>query len=140
MLKTCRGMFAKELTDEEVRVWNDFLREYSLPELRYAFENWVRNSRFFPKPKDIVDLVEAFRVTQKDRSGYPGCDDQCKSRHFRGYGENDVKWLMKRCEMMKDMTDPQATKRMTESEIEQLLSELDSKREGGAPEWRRNRV
>lgn len=122
-------MFAKELTDEEVRVWSDFLREFSMGELRFAFDNWTRNGRFFPKPRDIADQCEAFRITQKNQLGYPDCDDLCKSQHWKGYGINDVKWVLKHYL----------------EEIERgglrtpvdFFTELDTKREGGAPVWKR---
>lgn len=63
LLKTTQGLFAKDLSEEEVKFWLDFLKPFSLAELRYAFENWHRNGRFFPKPKDVSDLVEAYRMS-----------------------------------------------------------------------------
>jgi hypothetical protein len=55
--------------------------------------------------------------------------------HFgKGYGTNDVMWLYERYMSMKDSL---PNRPMTDGEIDKLLSELDTKREGGAPEWRR---
>ena len=125
MLQTCQGLFARELTDEEAGFWAGFMREYSLAELQFAFDNWNRNGRFFPKPKDIAEQCDVYRMKARQRAGYPECDAECKSRHGRGYGINDVNWLLKRY-----FADPS-------QDPNKLLKELDSKREGGAPEWRR---
>lgn len=129
LLKTHQALFGKDLSDDEARVWLGVMRDFSIIELRYAFDNWARNGKFFPKPKDIIELCDAFRLSHPSNFGYPNCDDLCKSRHWRGYGENDVKWLLRR--YFEERKKPQP---MT---AEQLLEELDSKREGGAPEWRR---
>jgi hypothetical protein len=129
LLATCRGLFAKELTPEEAAYWREFLNSYSLEELRYAFDNWQRNGQFFPKPSDIVQLVDVFRKSITRRIGHPGCDELCKSRHGRGYGEGDVLWLWHRMEQHV------AAGRSVNASA--LLDELDSKREDGPPAWRK---
>jgi hypothetical protein len=57
------------------------------------------------------------------------CDLECKRRHGRGYGEGDIKWLIK--ERMK------SSKPWTDADYEIALQQLDKVRTGGAPEFRR---
>ena len=162
LLKTCQSLFAKDLSEEELQFWKQFLTQFSLQELRYAFDNWNRNGRWFPKPKDIGDQCEAYRIALTN-SEYPiGCHRcewtgfymttkegykehvavPCPCRknvalrekkpyeHYgQGYGENDMKWLFRRMQQIYAAGDTPNS--------EALLTELDSKRKGGAPEWRR---
>jgi hypothetical protein len=74
------------------------------------------------------------RPVAKPTYGY-GCNPECKSRHGKGYHLNDIQWLLIRYERMKDSL---PNRPMTDAEIDKLLAELDSKRQGGAPQWRRS--
>ena len=132
LLQTCLSLFAKELTAQETQFWKEFLTSYSTESLKYAFDNWNRNGRFFPKPKDITELVEAYELTRKkEKLGYPGCDSECKARHEKGYGGNDMVWLFSRYLSERKNVNRALNKR----EIFALLDELDKWR-GKAPEWR----
>lgn len=57
------------------------------------------------------------------------CDETCKRRHHRGYGEQDIKWLWK-----KRM---QSSRPWTEADYMAALDQLDRIRQDGAPGWRR---
>jgi hypothetical protein len=103
-----------------------FLDPIPVATLRYAFDNWNRNGEFFPKPKNIGDLVQAYSVDSKG-TGWK-CDAECQARHGKGYHSNDMLWLFKRME--KEI----AAGRKVDSAA--LMDELDRKRAGGAPEWR----
>jgi hypothetical protein len=103
--------------------------------LRFAFDNWNRNGRYFPKPKDVLEQVEVYRQTvPKNKYGYPDCDAICKAQHGKGYSGEDILWLWKR---YNDMLATLPNRAMTEAEVDGLLRELDSRRKGGAPEWRK---
>jgi hypothetical protein len=74
LLKTCRQLFAKELEENDSAYWGRFLVQFSLAELRYAFEHWNRNGRWFPKPKDISDLCDVYRLELIDKEIPIGCE------------------------------------------------------------------
>ena len=109
------------------------LDQCGVNELRYAFENWNRNGRFFPKPKDILELVEAYRLSQTRKQVDNRCDAECKSRHGKGYGEQDMLWLFKKYIEKRG----QIGRALNKSEIFSLLDELDKHR-GWSPEWRKS--
>ena len=55
-------LFSRSLEPEEWEVWRGFLDHLPTQPVELAFQNWQRNGRFFPKPKDILDLVETYKV------------------------------------------------------------------------------
>ena len=76
LLQTCQALFSKDLSDEESSFWAKMLEAIPLHLLRQAFENWQRNGRFFPKPKEILDLIESYKVTNQLKFKSCGkCDD-----------------------------------------------------------------
>lgn len=83
------------------------------------------------KPSDFVmrrcECVQVARESAK--VPVQVCDAECKKRHGRGYHTNDVLWLWKQRQL--------SAKPWSEAQWEAALSELDSKRSGGAPMWRR---
>ena len=64
-LKTQQSMHGKTLTENELRVWTEFLDCFADREIEYAFSNWTRNGKFFPKPADIRELIEAYRESNR---------------------------------------------------------------------------
>jgi hypothetical protein len=60
-LKTAQAIFGKDLIEAEIKFWWEFLDCFTEQEVSYAFENWGRNGKFFPKPGDIRELVDAYR-------------------------------------------------------------------------------
>ena len=133
ILQTSLSLFSKELTDGESNYWLMVMDEWTVPEMRYAFDNWNRNGRYFPKPKDIIEQIEAFRLS-KSRYGNPACDDLCRSRHGRGYGKEDIIWLMDRYLAKRKAI---GNRTLKDGEVNNLLDELDNKR-GEAPAWRQS--
>jgi hypothetical protein len=79
LLKTCLVLFGVDLTEEAFNYWLMFMDGYSVTELRYAFDNWSRNSKFSPKPKDIGDLVAAYQISHETQ--------------FRPCGKCEAGWL-----------------------------------------------
>jgi hypothetical protein len=161
LLKTTQQMFAKDLTDEELIFWGKFLSGFSLAEIRYAFENWNRNGRFFPKPKDIGDLAESYRLSVANQQFPIGCARCGWSGFYEVKGDRRPERVVAQCPCVKNVAlrepypDPHFGKgyhwndmkwlfKRMQQEIaagrkvnsDALLQELDSKREGGAPAWR----
>lgn len=118
-------LFSRSLEPEEWGAWRAFLGELNPDAVTYAFDNWNRNGRFFPKPKDILDLVATHKIetTQK-----VSCEPECKMRHGKGYDEHDMLWLWKKIQAKVATNQP--------IQYEALLDELDSKRQNGPPVWR----
>lgn len=103
LLKTCQSLFARELNPEETAYWAKFLSEYSLAELRYAFENWNRNGRWFPKPKDISDLCEAYKVETVNSQSPIGCE-RCDWTGFYEVRRRGVQRFMADCPCRKNVS------------------------------------
>ena len=120
-------LFSRSLTVEEAQVWKDFLVTYSPEAIEYAFENWQRNGKFFPKPADILELIRAYRITKrvKPRTTY--------EHHGEGYNESDILYLFKRMVALKASL---PNRQLTDGEINSLLDDLDKKR-GETPAWRK---
>lgn len=125
-LETTSEIFGKELGPNEMKIWTNILRGCSDSSIEWAFDSWSRNGKFFPKPSEIIELIQAFNFTQTRPQQ---CEPECQQRHGKGYHGNDVVWLFKRY-LLALKTDPNA-------KPEHFMDELDSKRQGGAPEWRK---
>jgi hypothetical protein len=94
LLKTSQALYSKDLSDEETKFWIGFLEPMTVQSLRYAFDNWNRNGRWFPKPKDIADLVETYKLSLKKTDLPPGCE-KCHEGWIKVYegktaGGNEV--------------------------------------------------
>jgi len=94
-----------------MRLWTQFLEPFSVAAVRYAFDNWNRNGRFFPKPKDIIEQVEAYKLSREPKGLPPGCPN-CEEgwvRIFAGRTENGNTidpelGAVQRCECFADRT------------------------------------
>ena len=73
-MKTCQQLLGRDLSDEEIIFWRGYLKQFSIAELRYAFERWLSNCDWFPKPKDIRELAEAYRLSERDKLLPIGCE------------------------------------------------------------------
>jgi hypothetical protein len=167
MLNETAQLFQVNLTETDLKIWNKAIGRYKDEAVVWAFENWQRNGKFFPKPVEIMGLVYAYGASPENKfqtcgkctDGYvlvnpeakpcdyifrrcecvetaiieakvPAhtCDDVCKRRHHRGYGEQDLKWLWK-----KRMASGRS---WTEADYAAALDQLDRIRQDGAPGWR----
>lgn len=117
----------KELFEEEIANWVRDLSPFPASAIEWAFENWRRNGRFFPVYGDIIDQCIGWEPADKPMR--PICDSECKSRHRKGYGWKDMYAAF---EMM-----CQAVRGKKPIDSEAILKVIDSKRENGAPEWRK---
>lgn len=68
LLKLATDLYKESLSPEMTKFWAKFLDLHSLENLKYAFENWLRNSSFMPKPHDIEALVNAYNEKQRGDS------------------------------------------------------------------------
>jgi hypothetical protein len=119
----------RELTDAEIEHWHRDLNPYRLDTIEWAFDNWRRNGHFFPVYADIVEMCETW---QPDDPIHPhGCSPECKARHGKGYGKNDMLWLWKRHATERE----KLGRALTKNEWSGLYAELDNSR-GGPPEYR----
>ncbi len=120
-------LFARTLEPGEWQIWGKFLEDVPDRAVEYAFSNWQKNGRFFPKPKDILDLVAAFEI------GRDGTTRISFEHYGKGYGGGDFKALWK----MVSAKSIGLGRKLTEPEIWEALGEIDKKRPGGAPAFRR---
>ena len=116
-----------ELTDAEIEHWHRDLTPYPLQAIDWAFDNWRKNGHFFPVPSDILDQCQAWAPA----TGKTLCDPECKRRHGKGYGENDMLWLWNRHAKERE----KLGRALTKNEWDGLYAELDVSR-GGPPEYR----
>lgn len=124
----------KELFEEELGNWERDLDPFPLPAIEWAFDNWRRNGRWFPVYGDILDQCIAYEPPEKYAYS-PGCDAECRQRHHKGYNETDMKILNQFVVSLVLAEGRPKDQRLSEDEIESILSQLDQKR-GSAPEWR----
>lgn len=72
----CADLFHEEMTEAKATFWKELLDSYPAPAIEWAFDNWNRNGEFFPKPKDITRLIEAYR--ESNEAAFRTCG-QCDS-------------------------------------------------------------
>lgn len=112
-------LFSKTLTVDEGQVWKEFLATYSSAAIEYAFENWQRNGRFFPKPADILELIRAFYVAQRDTY-------QAADYGGGGYGSADCLALWK---LFHEKYPKPVGRPLTREERKALIDELDRRKQ-----------
>jgi hypothetical protein len=94
--------------------------------LIYACDNWARNGRFFPKPIDLLDLVDVYnRGLQPSKFTH-------YEHHGRGYGDGDMLALWK----LVSAKSIQLNRKLSIPEIWQELNVIDQRRPDGPPMWR----
>jgi hypothetical protein len=118
-----------QITPEEINDWHKDLGNFSLEAIDFAFEKHRTIAIFFPIYGQIIDLCLSYDPPDVLVKTNARCDATCQARHGKGYNENDMKWLFRRMQQIYAGGDT--------PDSEALLTELDSKRKGGAPEWRK---
>lgn len=119
----------KELSPGEIERWGMDLARYSEEAIKFAFEEHRVLAMFFPVPSQIIDLCKTWVAPAAYR---PGCNAECRDRHGRGYGENDVLYLWER---YASMIESLPNRGPTDEEIAGLFDDLDKQR-GQCPAWR----
>jgi hypothetical protein len=120
-------LYARVIQAEEFSIWKKFLESEPPQAVDWAFQDWQRNGRFFPRPHDILELIAAFKVKidPPKRERY--------EHHGEGYGEQDIKLLWR---LQKEKRTA-VNRPLTDAEIDGLLNELDRRR-GASPAWRKS--
>lgn len=122
-LKTAQAIFSKDLIEAEIRFWWEFLDCFTDQEVSYAFENWNRNGKFFPKPGDIREQVEAYRDSV--RPAY-----RASAKPGSGFGKIEVLALWKlvndRMHIFKKSNESYIP--LSDYEIDKLCQQVEVKR------------
>jgi hypothetical protein len=70
------SLFNRELTEGDYHMWDKLLCNYPLKAIDYAFENWERNGKVFPKPANILELIGVWTLSNKTKFKTCGnCED-----------------------------------------------------------------
>jgi hypothetical protein len=77
-------LFSKVLHPEVIEGWKSFLGTYSPKAIDWAFDQWNQSGRYFPKPKEILDLISQFKVTNLVEFKSCGQCDEGWVRVFEG--------------------------------------------------------
>lgn len=80
------SMFNRELTEEDYEMWKKFLEPYPLPSIEYAFDNWVRNGKLWPKPANILELIGVWGLAHSTDEFRP-CGQCCEGWVLIGAGK-----------------------------------------------------
>jgi len=59
------SVFNRELTEADYALWEKLLAPYPLNAIEYAFDNWGRNGKAWPKPANILELIGAWNLSNK---------------------------------------------------------------------------
>jgi len=102
------------------------LGPYPVPAIEWALDSWGRNAKVLPTLSDLLGLLRTWYSDTVSEV----CE--CEHLHGRGYGLEDVKWLM---ELRLAKTVP--GEKWSLSQWEELFDELDERRQGGPPAWRK---
>ena len=118
-----------QLTTSEIEDWHRDLAPFSLEAIEWAFEK-MRMGLYFPMNGPVLDLCLSYEPPDTPNVvSTSTCDAICKARHWKGYGEPDMKELWKRMvRMIAAGENPDAWA---------LLTGIDETRADGPPEWRR---
>lgn len=119
-----------QLTTSEIEDWHRDLAVFSLEAINFAFEKHRTNALFFPLAGQILDLCISYDPPENRVKSTAHCDAICKARHGKGYNGNDMLWMFGKMQQAYAAGDTPDT--------EALLTQLDSIRPGGAPEWRKS--
>lgn len=78
------SMFNRELTEQDYELWQKLLKPYPLKAIEYAFENWGRNGKQFPRPANILELIGVWALANKPKFKPCGNCDNGWIRVFHG--------------------------------------------------------
>jgi hypothetical protein len=90
------SVFNRELSEQDFETWQKLLGNYPLEAISWAFENWSRNGKMFPKPANILELIGAWAVTNKAGGDFQPCGT-CNDGWIAEYNERSNR-ILRRCE------------------------------------------
>jgi hypothetical protein len=56
-----------ELTKPEVQLWRELLQPYPATAIQWAFREYLKAAVFFPKPADIIALIDTWKRNERRR-------------------------------------------------------------------------
>ncbi len=56
-----------DLTSMEMETWMDLLRPYPSPMIQKSFHQFLKTGIFFPKPAEIIGLIESYQKIERER-------------------------------------------------------------------------
>jgi hypothetical protein len=75
-LNQTANLFGKELAEDDYKLWGRILSGVTDMAAEWAFEQWNRNGKFFPKPAEILEYTHAFGYSEQNQVQYCGsCRD-----------------------------------------------------------------
>ena len=113
----------KPMSGERMEQLLNDLAPYPVQAIEWAFDTWGKTAEKLPTLSNILKLLETWHGDHVEER----CD--CSHLHGRGYGWNDIKWLLKQRRT--------SAARWSISDWEGVFADLDKQREGGSPEWRK---
>jgi hypothetical protein len=164
-LTTTAKVFSKDFTAKEYKLWTGILSDYSDTAVEWAFENWQRSGKFFPKPAELLELLHTFSSSSENQVKLCGiCKDGWVITNPDAKPSDHI---MRRCECMQAAINESkipvrasdkarhgrgygandvlwlwksrqtSGTRWAAADWNAALDHLDGLRAGGAPEWRR---
>jgi hypothetical protein len=131
--------YGRKFNEDQAAAWSRVLGRYQDDKVRAAVIAWQGRAELgsdgrsigstVPSPSDVKALIERERAQVQSRQVEALCDDACRLRHGEGYHLNDFLWLLNRYSI--------ELRSGGKRRAWELLDELDDKREGGAPPWRK---
>ena len=64
-LERTRRLFSREITKDEAAIWKKCLESFPSKAIESAFENYHREGRYFPKPRDIIERIEDWKASNR---------------------------------------------------------------------------
>jgi hypothetical protein len=130
LLKEMLNIFPSkgEVTDAEIEHWHKDLQPFPIQGIEWAFDTHRRNGRFFPVYGEILDLCIAWEPS----TGQSVCTAECKRKHGKGYGSNDILWLLQKYNEKRASL---PSRPLIDAEVDSLMDDLDKHR-GHKPQWR----
>ena len=130
------------ITESEIQDWHKDLSAFSIAAIDFAFEKHRTNAIFFPLNAQIIDLCISYEPADSPTViSNVRCDAECKKRHGTGYHWHDMYWLLAKLRAA-CVVGPETCRKtpLQPGELDALMDELDKKRPGGAPVFRRDQA
>ena len=95
-LKLAAEIFHEDWTPDKLAFWLDTLSAYSEKGIEWAFDTWCRGAKFFPKPFEIVELLETWTEPETKWKPCGNCIEGYVFTHASEKGHSQ----MQRCDCL----------------------------------------
>jgi len=101
------SVFNRELTEADYELWGRILAPYPVKAIDFAFDNWGRNGKVWPKPANILELIAAWNLSNKPEfKGCSNCEDGWirvfDGKTWGGHAVDPKVGMVKRCQCFLD--------------------------------------